>query len=374
MQNRLNRPSIEKYSIAYTRKLADAFFGRQETIRGPQILALSHVPQVNFLIIKNLLQRWKKEADKLQSPYFDYDAGEVKQALQNFMNALSQNISIRRNNFEPLLKKSVRDAMILIFSPYDFYSREINHSEKNSISLQELKEVSKYIKVNRQLLEALISRFERDDIDEIFNDEAFTLLNEIAEERVEVEPYDLHLQKFSETLPLSIDMVYQGALPKRAGEERSLKKEEPDAPVPEDDFVFDMTTPEKGPAPSPQQESAAPENRKSLNDNFFKEQTTLNDKLSGSSHQSLSEIHQKQKIESIKQHITLNQKFMFINALFSGNKEAFSAALDKLERCASYSEAMQVLNHDYINKYNWNMAKEEVKDFIDVVSKKYSNA
>src|SRR5690606_15407912 len=122
MDNKLNYNSIEAYSAAYTKKLINSFFSMEETINGKQILSLSNINQVNLLIIKNLFQKWKKETGKLQSPFFDYDNAEVKKALQHFMNVLSNNITIRKNNFEPLLKKSVTDAIFLIFSPYVFYS------------------------------------------------------------------------------------------------------------------------------------------------------------------------------------------------------------------------------------------------------------
>lgn len=358
MESKLNHTAIESYSAAYSKKLASGFFEMEDTINGRQILNLSNIQQVNLLVIKNLFQKWKKETNKLQSPYFNYDAEEVKAALQAFMNALSKNIDIKRNNFEPLLKKAVQDAILLIFSPYDFYSKEMNHPDRSRISLNDLKETSKYIKVNRKLLDAIISRFENDDIEEVFNDEAFSILSEISREiKNEPESYDHFLQKFSEVLPLSMDTIFFDLESDHESEDYELLKGRQSHIETSGNISETLEEKETGP--------------KSINEKFFKSQKTLNEKLISKPGVTLADVHRKKKIDSIKQHITLNQKFMFINGLFEGDKDDFNHALDRLERCANYSEAMQLIRKDYINKYDWSVTNEEVKEFLSVVSKKY---
>ena len=94
MDNKLNYSAIEVYSVAYTRKVMNSFFGMEESINGKQILSLTNLQQVNLLIIKNLFEKWNKETSKFRSPYFNYDSEEVKKALENFMNVLSNNITI----------------------------------------------------------------------------------------------------------------------------------------------------------------------------------------------------------------------------------------------------------------------------------------
>lgn len=357
MENKLNHTTIENYSAAYSKKKVATFFDLEETINGKQILNLSNIPQLNLFIIKNLFQKWKKETNKLQSPYFNYDAAEVQQALKNFMNALSQNIAIKRNHFEPLLKKSVQDTILLIFSPYDFYSKEMNHPDRTRLSSNDLHEISKYVKVNRRLLDAIIARFESDEIDEVFNDEAFSILNEIMEEvHAEVEDYSQYLQKFSEVVPLSVDMIYHEVVSESEDEDyRQLK-------------INEIEQTNKASAPPVENTHAS----KNLNDKFFKEHKTLNDNLNIQSNMSLADIHQKKRIDSIKQHITLNQKFMFINELFAGNKDEFNSALDQLERCASYNEAMRFIKQEYMIKNQWNPEDDEVAEFLEVVAKRYN--
>lgn len=354
MDNKLNYNSIEAYSAAYTKKLINSFFSMEETINGKQILSLSNINQVNLLIIKNLFQKWKKETGKLQSPFFDYDNAEVKKALQHFMNVLSNNITIRKNNFEPLLKKSVTDAIFLIFSPYVFYSKEINHPERTRISLDDLLEIGKYIKVNKLLLDKLILQFRDQDIKEVFNDEGISIFNEVYE-NTELAPisWDEYFTQFSKVHPLSMDIIFDDA------QHESL----------DEDFAKPLVKdPEKEATIRKKKEF---EEIKNLNERFHKPQTTLHEQLASKPASTLSDLHQKNKIESIKKYITLNQKFMFINELFSGNQTEYQEALEKLESSSNRREALAVLQ-PYQKKHQWDDEADEAMEFMEIVSKRFS--
>lgn len=355
MDHKLNYSAIETYSIAYTKKVINGFFGMEETITGGQIISLTNMPQVNLLVIKNLLEKWNKETGKFRSPYFNYDAEEVKVALQHFMNVLSNNIQIKKSNFEPLLKKSVVDAILLIFSPYAFYSKEINNPERSRISIDNLKGIRKYIKVNDELLERLIARFQEDDIEEVFNDEGYSILNEIIEEidlpKIEWEEY---LQSFSVTHPLSLQVIFQDA-------DDDNTDEDFDKPL--------VKHPEK--IRTKEKDTHQEAKSLSLNEQFHKAQKTLHEQLAVHPSLSLAELHQR-RIDSIKKHITLNQKFMFVNELFSGNNEAYNQALEMLEKCTDYEEAKAILNNECIGKYHWDMEGEAVEEFMEIIEKKFS--
>ena len=354
MDNKLNFSSIEAYSTTYTKKLINDFFSMEETINGKQILALSNIPQVNLLVIKNLFQKWKKETGKLQSPYFNYDVDEVKEALQHFMNVLSNNITIKKSNFEPLLKKSVTDAIFLIFSPYVFYSKEINHPERSRISTDDLKDIGKYIKINKTLLDQLIARFKRDDIDEVFNDEGISIFNEIYEEtdlpNISLNDY---LDQFSVVHPLSLEMIFEEAQDEASDE----------------DFAKPLVKDS-----DKQLEKHSKENQeivKNINERFQKPQKTLHEQLLTHSSSTLADMHQKNRIESIRKHITLNQKFMFINELFGGKQEAYNEALDQLEACTSHKEALDLLKVNYIQRHSWDMEGEEASEFLEIIEKRF---
>lgn len=354
MDNKLNYSAIEAYSTTYTRRVINDFFGIEGSINGKEILSLTAIPQLNLLIIKNLFQKWKKETGKLQSPYFNYDADEVKAALERFMNTLSNNINIKKSNFEPLLKKSVTDTIFLIFSPYTFYSKEINNPERSRISLSDLKDIGKYIKVNKTLLDLLMQRFREEDIEEVFNDEGFSILNELYEEtdlpKISWEEY---LEKFSAVYPLSLDIIFEDSQDENLDEDF------------EKPLARDFNRPES-------KEKSKPEGPKSLNEKFQKPQKTLHEQLAAQPASTLADLHQHHKIDSLKKHISLNQKFMFINELFSGHQEEYNQALEKLEQCTQYEEAKAILRRDYKSKYNWNMEGDEVLEFMEILAKKFA--
>lgn len=350
MESKLNHSSIETYSSAFAKKIANDFFIQEEVINGYQILNLTSIKQVNYFVIKILFQKWKKETSKLQSPYFDYDAKEVQSSLSDFMNVLSQHIAIKRNHFEPLLKKAVHDSVLLIFSPYDFYSKEINNPEKSRVSLSELKDAQKYIKVNRNLLDGLVARFEEDGIEEVFNDEAFALYNEVCENIKEgPEDFEPFLESLSAVVPLSLSMIYSEV------EEDELR---------EDDNASEIKN----------KENAAGAGKETLNVSGGIE--VEDKKLAGKvgdvqKTATLGDSPLLNKIESIKKKITINQRFMFVRELFKGNVEEFNQALDRLDNMQSYDEALIYLEKDFVKRYNWNIDSEEVIEFLELLAKRY---
>jgi hypothetical protein len=211
--------------------------------------------------------------------------------------------------------------------------------------LDELKELSNYIKINSSLLEALIARFASDDVEEVFNDEGYSMLNEIFEEiKSEPEDYKEYLENFSETIPLSLDMIFIEA-------ERENVDED-----------FNFLKPKK---------EAREESAKNLNANFFKEQLTLNEKFNTNTKPTLADTLQKRKIDNIKKNISINQRFMFINELFEGKVDEFNKAIDELESCHNYDEALKLINNKYARKYQWDEEAEEVNEFVGIVGKKF---
>ncbi len=357
MYNKLNHRVIESYAEAFTHQVTEVFFSENETISGEQIMSITKIRQVNLFVIKSLLLRWRQETQKLKSPYFDYETKPVKKALKEFLNLLSQHISIQRKDFEPLLKKATYDSLLLIFSPYDYYCKEVNGGKSTRVSLKALKDASKYIKVNHHVIQSLTERFEREGLREVFNDEAFRLLNEIFEEMNmvpdETEAYE---SLFSEVVPLNLDAIY--------GNEESAAPREAKPPV---DNTSNIVKEEIREIPNPVNSGHDVGN--SINDSFSGEQkVTLNDRLNPSPKQNLADIHLHQKIPSIKKHVTLNQKFRFINELFGGDSQAFEKAVDFLDTCEEKGEALSYLTQTLPSWQHESKTKEEM---IAVLSKKY---
>lgn len=316
MESKLNHQAIDAYSKALAKQLSQSFFSNSSHISGKEILELSPNKQINLMVLKNLFRKWKKENAKLQSPYFDYHSDEVKKAMKDFMNTLSRHIYVKKEHFEPLLKESIKDSVLLAFSPYDFYSKEINQRDDSRLRLSDLKDLKKYIKFNEFLLDGLIEHFESHKEDVVFNDTAFEMFNEVCSNSEE-QPADIQplLAEFSKTLPLSLADIYL-----------------------EED----------------------------------KDQTgILNEKLQSKDKQTLADKLAKSGGKSIIKMLTLNQRFMFVNELFEGNQNQFLSAIEQIDGMDNYKEASSHVKKSFADKYDWDMETEEVQEFMELVEKRF---
>ncbi len=356
MENKLNHAAIEAYATGLTKKLSQDFFSTADVIRGEEILAISPVKQLNLLIIKNLFQKWKKETSKLQSPYFNYEAAAVDEAFQQFVNTLSKNIAIKKSHFDPLLLKAAKETMYLVFKPFAFYSKEINNPEKSRVALSELQDMRKYIKVNDAMLLALIKRFQEEELKEVFNDEAFSWLEEIYEQHPEKISYANMLQQLNEIHALEEHQIFLEVAPPAA----------PSAEVEEERSGIELS--EAGPSEIQKRQVtvASPVQKEEK-----RTATQLYEQHLQNNVTTLADIHSKRPIENIKKHISINQRFMFVNELFEGNADAFNQAVDTLDQCKTKSEAMELLSDRYGNRNGWDMESEEVIEFMDIISKRY---
>ncbi len=75
--------------------------------------------------------------------------------------------------------------------------------------------------------------------------------------------------------------------------------------------------------------------------------------------------------KTIKELITLNQKFLFTKKLFGNNQDELEDALTGIDRCATHKEAIMFLKNNYIMKYDWNFQSDEVKEFWELVELRF---
>lgn len=329
MDEKISLKSVDQYAQQYALHLVNSFFSKQNKITGPEILQLSSIKQVNLFVVRDLLAAWKKENEKLKSPYFDYEAHAVNEALVAFQNILSNHILIDRQYFLPLLTKAVSQTIYLILDPYDFYSDAIDQREAGSVSTSDLKSDIKYIKINAAPLEKLVTRLEEKKMESISGNEAFATLDRILEEvnftPEEIEPY---LQLFNQVVPLKVENFYE------------VKPPISSVPVSKPVLIPSAET----------QRSVPPTVQKEI-------KHTLADDLA------------KKKIVRLKDNLTINQKFMFTKILFHGDFEIFSEAIDKLDRFDNLVQAMRFIDDAYPD---WNKESEEYLEFVEIVEKRFS--
>jgi hypothetical protein len=324
MDEKISLEAIALYSDAYAEKVLKKFFASKERIDGKEILGLCAIPQINLFIVRELFKVWKEETKKLKSPYFDYESPEVKEALDVFMSVLSKNISISRQHFAPFFKKAVSQTVLVVLDPYDYFSILISGTN-NKMDVASFREEIKYLKINKAPLEKLLEKLEEKNIKEMTGNEAFAILDQILEE-VNFTPEDVdgYIQKLSEVEPLNPEKFYF----KKPIEPVSVKVSQ-----------------EKNASQKP----------------------TLHDTLGSGPKATL--VDNFQKIQRIKERLTINQKFMFTKVLFNGDFESFSKTIDDIDQQPNMASALQSLERLY---KNWDKESEEFHEFMEMVEKRFA--
>jgi len=311
MEEKISAKAIDKYSNFFASKLADSFFQKKEKINGQEILALSEIKQVNLLVVKELMRLWNAEQQKWQSPFFDYGAGEVQRSREQFKNTLSNHILISKKDFLPLLKRAVSQTLFLVLAPYDFFANVLDSEGKGLLRVDELKNETRYLKINKAPLEKLVEKLEERKSEVITGNEAFALLDHILEE-VNFTPEDVegYIALFSKLVPLQAEELI----------EQKEAANEVKTPVIKAAVGVPLT-----------------------------EET-------------------KRKEFRIKDSLTINQKFMFTKILFSGDFEVFSEAIDRLDKFDNLHQAISYINE---NHPQWDKDSEEYEEFFSILQRKF---
>lgn len=340
MDEKISLEAIALYGDAYADNVLRGFFSSKEKITGQEILSLCNVQQVNLFVVRELFRAWKEETKKLKSPYFDYENADVKEALDNFMSVLSQNISIHRSHFAPLLKKATSQALMVIFDPYDFYSMLIT-GKNNKLEIEPFQEEIKYLKVNKAPLERMLQKLKEQGVKEVSGNEAFAILDVILEEvNFTPEDVDEYIAKFSSVVPFDPAQFY-------VQKDTTPVRTAPVQPKPQE-------TPRQEPV-KVNQPKAAPVQPST---------SSQNDKPRSTGTPNF------QKIARIKDSLTINQKFMFTKVLFHGDFELFSKAIDRLDQLDTMNAALRYIEEEHAS--TWDHDSEEFHEFMELVEKRFA--
>ncbi len=418
MSNKLNLSAVERYSKAFAAKVCNDFFTEYSSITGKQILGITSLQQVNMLTIKALFDKWQADTQRLRSPYFDFNASEVQQALKTFMNTVSQHISIKREHFEPLLVDSIGETLVLILEPQTFYKELMRDLPSFKFSQENILPLTKYIFINKDILPKLAEKLNGQEF--VFANQAMTWLEETP---LSVENPDKYLAQFAEIVPIPEELVPSKEAPKVAPENASFfdfvmptsqPREEIQQPRYEPQPVVErfietpppvvepiepapviierpvevapiiLQRPELTPIYEQKVESLTPKINEAvaerlapkeaedirLNEKLASDQKSVNDQAQ--SNKSVLDYHQNSRIEGITEAISLNQRFLFTNNLFGGNIQAFSHALEELELCKDFIEAKELILKKYVPRYMWDITGAEAEEFIDIVKRRFN--
>ena len=383
MERKLNDAALDAYSTDFTQRLLAAAYANRARLSGQEILSVSPVKQVNLFIINGLFEQWQLETENLKSPYFDYAEEEVARALEDFMNVLSQHISVGQEALAPLAARATHDALLLTLSPLDYFHAQIMQHPEPEWSPEDWQRTTKYVKIHRPLVEGFTERLAEQSA--LPKEEAAQLLREVYQQRRDdLENPALYLRPFSEVLPVARETLYE----KEA--EAPVSSYQPKAEVSESAASPYQPNEEESeaPAPSYQPREEAPEST-ATSYQLKSEETsppeaaantskasampkTLNDLLSnGAPGATLADVHERQKINNLKSYIGVNQRFMFIRELFGNDADAYNRALETLEGQNTYVEAFNYIRNQYAQQYRWKMDSEEVVEFLEIMAKRF---
>ncbi|MEQ9220352.1 MAG: hypothetical protein RLO17_20025 [Cyclobacteriaceae bacterium] len=416
MAKNIDSQFLNSYSVGFADKIIANLDNADSTVSGKAILTLTPSKQVNFFILMLLYGQWQDEMKKLESPYFNFKHEDVRKALTNYMNVLSQHIEVAPVDLKPLVEDSVVLTLSWLIYPGETLREEVN--ERGIKQISGIKGLSKYFKIYQDDLSYLISERSEADV-QGFLGEWDQLMDQKSTDSVVVR----ELEVLSQVLDISIsDLIPEPESPQEdemiafeADEEvrESMEEVEDEAdsykgldtvdepsneiedtidemeePTDQVEEVDEISAEEDQPAENDDELDSeekpvanlivdeTSEERveldDSLNQKFAQKHETLHDQYKKSEEEvSVAAKHQQKKISSILEAVSLNQEYMFTTELFGGEKELFLEAVDKIESCDSFDESVEVLVSNYSKEYSWDMNSVEVKELLKVVFRRF---
>lgn len=209
MQKKLNEDFIDSYCEKFAAEVTSTFFTEdKETISGKEILSITPSKQANFFVVKLIFRYWQAESKKLESPFFNYKHTDVKEALIEFMNVLSQHIEVHKNNFQLLLNHAVKDTIYLAAAPEAYIEIDLEARGVDTISEKAITGTLKYVRLYKKEIEDFLSDMKDLTIDDV--------IDEVAEQFNDFDStpgLEQELAALSEILPIKIDQVVTDDIP-----------------------------------------------------------------------------------------------------------------------------------------------------------------
>ena len=387
----------DKYSLAkcaqYGRRLAarlcDQYFGAQPdaTLDGPAVLKFTPVRQLNLLVVRQLLGQWQAETARLRSPYFDFEAVPVQAALAQFMNVLSRHIRLKRADFEPLLAQAAADTLGLVADPMGSFQRLVLGTTEMP-TLTSLRDAVRYLDIDKAFYQGFLDSLSANNsLSRDFLAHRFELYH-AANYRAHQSMQRL-VEELSSLLPLTTaDLLEDGpvsALNAPPAEPvlapPPAEPAAPVAPVATPSFVSSpatlaATTPAAATAvasasPQPDAEvTAVP-----LHEKLKAGQSTapaLADTLRSTAAPASLAERAGPKVETLREAISINQRFSFINELFNGENMDYHAAIQHLDSLPTAEQARAYVSGDLSQRYDWSRKEEHVNKLLKLIERKFA--
>lgn len=376
MEDKYNQISVEQYSRNLAKVLSDHYFGESATVNGQQLIHFMPVKQVNLFVIKELLLQWNNEMANLKSPYFDFESEEVKAALVQFMNVLSRKILIRRPHFEPMLAKAIADTFYWTLDPVATFDQKFLQIPEG-LSAAMLQTQVKYISTDKELVQEFINTLPAGSLSHELVLEKFRVF--IQNRAAERTGLDTLLAGFDALIPIKReDVLFTNPLPATPGPDRTIDEltisperftPQPPPAVPVNPLP---AVPTEQPQPTALKLNSVSEGN--LNERFKAERTvsTLNEKFVKPEQPNIANNQMSKKIESLKDSISINQRFSFINELFNGENLEYYQVIQTLDKFTDAPSAKNYVTRDLATRYNWTRKEEHINKLLRLIDRKFA--
>ncbi|WP_254562338.1 hypothetical protein [Dyadobacter diqingensis] len=378
MPNSLNSNALNQYAARFTATVLNEAYRNETVVKGPELLKITPVRQVNLGILNRLFDQWKNTALAFRSIYFDFESEDVKSALQAFMNTVSQNIAVKRNDLEPLFLDSVKDAITLLYTPESYFEEKLRAMPESVFTPEKAQQLIKYTQIHNGIAKALADRLADSNADSVYMTQVIGWLYEIKSDVELLDDVTPFISQFSEILTLDSSELLPVANASSHAVPQNGHKQEPKSFFDSAFSEIDPAKPVAIPVQASSQQRAEPgvavlseivsktnsSERESLNNRFKVDIPKVSDENRYGSVQV--------KVENIAGSIPLGQRFMFVNQLFSRNSEHFDKAIYELDLVKSYEEAENLIWHRYASKYAWDVNGEAVQALLSIIKRKFS--
>ncbi|WP_180754345.1 hypothetical protein [Hymenobacter sp. DG01] len=409
MKIKYSHAKREQYGRLLASLLCDQHFGARPTatLDGPAVLRFTPIRQVNLFVLQQLLDKWTAEMAKLRSSYFDFEDADVRQALTQFMNILSRRIKLSRPVFEPLLAQAIADTLAGALAPSETFAQKLL-GEATTYTPEQLREGLRYLDLNKPVFEAFLDALptaQEQERDYLLS--RFRLHEESA--AATLHPVSEVLEQFNVLLPVSEQDLYEDDTPVPPAV-APASPAAPAAPVvaaPATPAPTPAPAPKPSPAPAPASAPVVPtpaapaptapavapkptpeasgEARRPLAEVPGGSAVPLHEKLRAEqpAAPSLSETLRQERgaatladkaprVESLREAISINQRFSFINELFNGENMEYHTVIQHLDTLPDASSAKRYVTENLQAQYGWVRKEEHINKLLKLIDRKFS--
>ncbi|TGE17004.1 hypothetical protein [Hymenobacter elongatus] len=413
MKDKYSQAKREQYGQRLASHLCDQHFGPAPTatLDGPAVLRFTPIRQVNLFVVQQLLAQWTAEMARLRSPYFDFEAPDVRQALTQFMNALSRRIKLSRAAFEPLLAQAISDALGVATDPGPTFEHKLLGGQPTATA-EQLRDALRYLDLDKALFQGFIDTLTPNiTLERDFLLNRFRLYQE-ANYKSHA-PLEQVVAEFSRLLPLSASDLLDteaarsapqvevpavvlpsvataaaptgeaklSAAPVVATSAAPTPKPAPTGPeaTPPPTFVAQPAPvaplpPPAEPVREPMAETEAPTSVP-LHEKLKADQPVtapLSETLRGERPSATLAEKSAPKVESLREAISINQRFSFINELFNGENMEYHTAIQHLDTLPNAELAKRYVTTELSHKYGWVRKEEHINKLLKLLDRKFA--